>query len=178
MPETKKIIDPIRVKILSAMKQKGSVSPNVRQIKKITGFHRATIKSSIDYLENTKFITGYRPLLDPTIVGNKLIVWAFLNVDSSDKNNFNDFLSNINKTPALLHCWEVITDKGYNLGISHLAKSVEDYYLNIQKKYFFNSPKVNQLIKQKSMFYLSDLTYKHQNEIDATINYLEREVGL
>jgi DNA-binding Lrp family transcriptional regulator len=178
MPETKKIVDSIRVKILSAMKQKGSITPNVRQIKKLTGFHRATIKSSIDFLENSKFINGYRPLLDSKVVGNKLVVWSFLNVDSSDKINFKEFLSALSSEPSLLHCSDVITDKGYNIGVAHLAKSVEEYYLNIQKKFFFNNPKLTDLIKQKTIFYLSDPLYNHKNEIDATIDILEKEVGL
>ena len=92
MAVVKKINDSIRVKILDAMRKKGSVVPNVRQIQKITGFHRATIKSSIQFLEKENFITGYRPLLDPKVVGFNLNAMQYMQVNFSEKEKFKKYV--------------------------------------------------------------------------------------
>src|SRR3990167_34373 len=50
MAASMKMGDEIRLNILSALLKQGSVSPNLRQLQKYTGYHKATIKSSLDFL--------------------------------------------------------------------------------------------------------------------------------
>ena len=53
--------DEIRLNILSALLKQGSVSPNIKQLQKHTGYHKATIKSSLDFLTKGGLINGYGP---------------------------------------------------------------------------------------------------------------------
>ncbi len=178
MQETKKLLDPIRVKILSAMRKKDVLSPNIRHLKRLTGFHRATIKSSIDSLEKSKLITGYVPAIDPFVAGYGLKVWTFLQMDLSNESANKNFQKIIKTIPNVYHCSEVITDKGYNISIGYLAKSVEDYYNNIQRQYATNYPDIYNYIKQRTVFYLSQPNYVFKSQSDTLIDILEKDSGL
>ncbi len=178
MPETKKLLDPIRIKILSAMRKKDVLSPNVRHIKRLTGFHRSTIKSSIESLEKSGLITGYAPSIDPVVAGYGLRVWTFLQMDLSNDNANKGFQQIVKTIPNVYHCSEVITDKGYNVSIGYLAKSVEDYYNNIQRQYFTTYPQVYNYIKERTVFYLSQPNYVQKNVSDTLIDVLEKEAGI
>lgn len=177
MPTQKKIIDPIRVKILSAMREKRAISPNIKEIQKITGFHRATIKSSINFLEENKFIEGYRPLLNPKVAGYKLNSKVFLQVDLSDKKKLNEFLKMINEDRSVITCSHVINETQSNFFLEMLSKNIEDYYKDFQEKYYQKIPNIYDFIKDRSMCYLSEPTYKKKNEIDTLIDLLEKNIG-
>lgn len=176
--ESKKTLDPIRVKILSAMRKKGVLSPNIRHLKRLTGFHRATIKSSIEGLEKAGLITGYVPAINPYIAGFNLNIWAFLKMDLSKEVAIKNFNAVIKDIPNVYHCSEVITDKGYNLCVGYLARSVEDYYNNIQRQYFISHPQVYDNVKERSVFYCSQPNYVQKNPSNTIIDILEKESGL
>jgi len=178
MAIVKKITDPIRVKILSAMKKKGCVTPNIRQIKKVTGFHRATIKSSIDFFESEKFITGYRPLLDPSVVGFNLNSYSYLQLDNSQKDAYKKFLSILEKDKHAFIASEVISENNTNFAIGIISKNIEDYYNNIKTKYTQVIPNYYDFVKKNSVFYLSSPHHKRKNIIDVTIDLLEEEYGI
>lgn len=178
MDDSKKILDPIRVKILSSMRKQGVLVPNVRQIKKHTGFHRATIKSSIDLMEKQGLIRHYIPSINSGVAGYGLRVWTFLQMDISNQKLTNNFKKIITKIPNIYHCSEVITEKGYNVAIGYLAKNVEDYYKNIQRKYFLNHPDIYNNVKERCVFYLSDPTYVQKSHSSAVIDILDKEQGL
>ena len=50
MAISKKVDDEIRLKVLEALLKKNAIIPNMRQIKRQTGLHKTTIKSSLDFL--------------------------------------------------------------------------------------------------------------------------------
>jgi DNA-binding Lrp family transcriptional regulator len=177
MPTKKKIIDSIRIKILSAMREDKAISPNIKQIQKITGFHRATIKSSINFLEQNKFIEGYRPLLNPKIAGYNLNSKVLLQVDMSDKKKFNDFLKMVDNDSSVVACSQVIADNQSNIFLEMLSKNIEQYYKDFQEKYYLKTTNVYDFIRNREMFYLSEPTYKKKNEIDTLIDLLEKDVG-
>ncbi|MFA5745292.1 MAG: hypothetical protein WCX82_00810 [archaeon] len=178
MDESKKVIDPIRIKILSAMRKPGVLTPNIRQLKRHTGFHRATIKSSIDLMEKQKLIKHYIPSLNAEVAGYGLRVWTYLQVDISNEKVTNNLKKIITSMPNIYHCSEVITEKGYNIAIGYLAKSVEDYYNNVQRQYFLNYPDVYNHIKERTVFYLSNPTYIQKSHSSALIDILEKEQGI
>lgn len=175
MQESKKILDPIRIKILSALRKKEVLSPNIRHLKRLTGFHRTTIKSSIASLEKAGLITGYLPALNPVVSGYGLNVWTYLQMDLSNLANNKKLTELIKTIPNVYHCSEVITDKGYNISVGYLTKSVEDYYNNIQRKYFISQPQIYNYVKERTVFYLSQPTYVQKNISDALIDVLEKE---
>jgi len=178
MQEAKKTLDSIRTKILSAMRKKDVLYPNIRHLKRLTGFHRSTIKSSIEYLEKSGFITGYCPSLNPNVAGYGLRVWTFLQMDLSNDAVNKNFQKTITSIPNIYHCSEVITDKGYNTAIGYLAKNVEDYYNNIQRQYFTINPQVNNYIKERTVFYLTQPQHVQKNLSDTLVDILEKEQGL
>ena len=53
-----KVDDEVRLNILAALLRKGSVIPNIRQLQKYTGYHKATIKSSLDSFSASVFPNG------------------------------------------------------------------------------------------------------------------------
>jgi DNA-binding Lrp family transcriptional regulator len=178
MAVVKKINDSIRVKILSAMTNKGAVVPNVRHIKKITGFHRATIKSSIDFLEKEKFILGYRPLLDSSVAGYNLKSSSYFQVDLSLKEKQKELMEIISKDKNILSASQVISDGNFNVSLSFLSKSIESLHNNLKEKYIYKIPGYYDFIKKSSSFYLSTPVYKNKNEIDVLISLLLEEQGL
>lgn len=178
MDDSKKILDPIRIKILSSMRKPGVLVPNIRQLKKQTGFHRATIKSSIDLMEKQGLIKNYIPSLNSSVAGYGLRVWTFVQMDISNEKLTNNLKKIVTTIPNIYHCSEVITEKGYNIAIGYLAKNVEDYYNNIQRKYFLNYPEIYNNIKERTVFYLSEPTYVQKSHSSALIDILEREQGL
>lgn len=178
MAVVKKINDSIRVKILSAMTKKGSVVPNIRQIKKITGFHRATIKSSIDFLEDEKFILGYRPLLDPLVAGYNLKSSSYFQMDLSLNEKQKSFLDILSKDKNVLSASQVISDGDFNVSVSFLSKSIESFHNNLRDKYVYKIPNYYDFIKKSSSFYLASPVYKEKNEIDVLIDLLNDEQGM
>ncbi|MDD3178014.1 MAG: hypothetical protein PHR26_00685 [Candidatus ainarchaeum sp.] len=177
MAVIKKIDDSLRVKILSSLTLKGCVVPNIRQIKKVTGFHRATIKSSIDFLESEKFITGYRPLLDSLKIGYNLKNNNYFQIDLNNKDNFKKILDIIKKDNSVMYCSEVISDGNYNIAVTFLSKNIESHHINIKKKYISNIPNYYDIIKNNSNFFLSGEIYKNKNEIDVLIDLLKENIG-
>jgi len=178
MDDSKKILDPIRIKILSSMRKPGVLIPNIRQLKKQTGFHRATIKSSIDLMEKQGLIKHYIPSLNATVAGYGLRVWTYLQFDISSEKTKNHLKKIITTMPNVYHCSEVITEKGYNVAIGYLAKNVEDYYNNIQRQYFLNYPEIYNYIKERTVYYLTDPTYVQKSHSSAVIDILEKEQGI
>ena len=160
------------------MTKKGCVSPNIRQIKKVTGLHRATIKSSIDFLESEKFITGYRPLLDPKVIGYDLNAFSYMQADIMNKENYKKFIEIVQKDKNVYHCSEVISDNNTNLAVGFLSKNIEDYYNNVRNKYNAGMFNYYDFIKKNSVFYLSNPYHKHKNEIDVIIDLLIEEQGI
>lgn len=178
MAVVKKINDSLRVKILSSLTLKGCVVPNIRQIKRVTGFHRATIKASLDFLESEKFITGYRPLLDASKVGYNLRTNNFFQIDYNNKDQFKKIVDIIKKDNNVSHCSEVISDGDHNLAVRYISKNIEDHHSNLKKKYIYEIPNYYELIKNNSNFFLSGEVYKHKNEIDVLIDLLKEEKGV
>lgn len=177
MDDSKKILDSIRIKILSSMRKEGVLVPNIRQLKKHTGFHRATIKSSIDLMEKQGLIKHYIPSLNASTAGYGLRVWTFLQMDISNEKTKNYLKKIITTIPNIYHCSEVITERGYNIAIGYLAKNVEDYYNNIQRQYFLNYPEIYNHIKERTVFYLSEPMYVQKSHSSALIDILEKEQG-
>ncbi len=86
-----KIDDEIRIKIMDALMKKRAVAPNIRQLKKYTGYHMATIKSSLDFLRKEGVLEGYGPKLNFRKFGYKLEAKTMFHIDTSEKKAFKKF---------------------------------------------------------------------------------------
>ncbi|MFH0714528.1 MAG: hypothetical protein V1847_02050, partial [Candidatus Diapherotrites archaeon] len=92
-----KVDDEVRVKILGALLEKNVVMPNLEQIKRKTGLHKATIKSSLEFLEKEKVIEGFGPKVNFRKFGYNLEVISFLQVDMAEKKLLEQYLAEIEK---------------------------------------------------------------------------------
>ena len=178
MATSKKLDDSIRVKILSAMQKKGCIQQNVRRIQKETGFHRATIKSSIDFLEKNEFIKGYRPLLESQKVGYNLNIFSFLQTDLNDKTSFNKLKENALKDSNVIFFSDTISESNYNIALGYLSKDIEDFHNNIKDKYQLDIPNYLDFVKKQTNFFQAHPFYKNNNRTDALINLLKKKVGM
>src|SRR3990167_5117133 len=152
--------DEIRLKILDALLQKRSVVPNIRQIQKYTGFHKATIKSSLDYLQREGLLQGFGPKLDFKKLGYKLEVRAFFQLDMSDKKIFDELLKAMADDPNLYWATAVIGSGNWNLMVSHIYKDIESYHKGIMAKYYQKIPDIYKAIKDRQIFYVTDPVHK------------------
>ena len=82
-----KIDDEIRLKVFEALLQDHSVSANIRQIQKLTGFHKATIKASLEFLKKNGVLKGFGPKIDFKKFGYSLEAIVLWQVDMSNKKN-------------------------------------------------------------------------------------------
>jgi hypothetical protein len=94
-----------------------------------------------------------------------------------DTAKFNKFKENILNDPNVFHCSQVITDKYTNMSLGYLSKNVEDYYSNLQNKYYMKIPEIYDFIKKRTIYYLSNPVIKNKNIIDTTIDVLKEDLG-
>src|SRR3989339_2163055 len=136
MAVVKKADDEIRLKVLEALMQKHTTAPSTREIQKKTGFHKATIKASLDFLAGEKILTGFGPKINFRGLGYKLEVIEMLQVDTSKKQLFNEFLDRAQKDPNLFRLSAIIGSGTWNIMAYHLYKDVESYHKGTQAKYY------------------------------------------
>lgn len=160
------------------MKQKSCISPNIRQIKKVTGFHRATIKSSIDFMETQNFIQGYRPLLDPSLAGYSLKSHSFFQIDPSFQDSQKGFINALLRDKNVISASSVISEGDFNLAVSFLSKDIETFHSSLKEKYLYKLTNYYDFVKKTSNFYLSKPFHKSKNQIDVLIDLLMQEQGL
>jgi len=173
-----RVDDEIRLKILDALLQKRSVVPNIRQIQKYTGFHKATIKSSLDYLQREGLLQGFGPKLDFKKLGYKLEVRSFFQLDMSDKKLFDELLKAMANDPNMYRATAVIGSGNWNLMVSHIYKDVESYHKGIMEKYYQKIPDIYKAIKDRQIFYITDPMYKSKSRTKAVIEIIKAEKGL
>ncbi|HIH16340.1 MAG TPA: hypothetical protein HA252_02965 [Candidatus Diapherotrites archaeon] len=172
-----RVDDEIRLKILDALLKKRSVIPNIRQIQKYTGFHKATIKSSLDYLQREGLLQGFGPKLDFKKLGYKLEVRAFFQLDMSDKKIFDELLKAMADDPNLYWATAVIGSGNWNMMVSHIYRDVESYHKGIMEKYYQKIPGIYKAIKDRQIFYVTDPSYKNESRTDSVIEIIKTEKG-
>ena len=170
--------DEIRLKILDALLQKRSVVPNIRQIQKYTGFHKATIKSSLDFLQKEGLLQGFGPKLDFKKLGYKLEVRSFFQLDMSDKKVFDDVLKAISEDPNLYRATAVIGSGNWNFMVSHIYRDVESYHKGIMEKYYQKIPGIYKSIKDRQIFYVTEPSYKNESRTNSVIDIIKAEKGM
>ncbi len=173
-----KIDDEIRLNILEALLQKRSVMPNIRQIQKETGYHKATVKSSLDFLTKKNIITGFGPKINLRAFEYKLEAIELLQVDLTEKELFAKFKEAVEKDPYLYMLSSIVGHGNWNLLARHLYKDIESFHLGTQKNYYEKLPGVFKLIKDRQIFYATEPLYKNMSRTKSIIEIIRREKGL
>jgi DNA-binding Lrp family transcriptional regulator len=149
MAVVKKGDDEIRLKMLESLMKKRGICPNMREIQKETGYHKATIKSSIDFLEKEGFLSGYGPKINFRKFGYRLEVIEMLQMDKSKKELFSQYLKKAEKDPNLFR-------------LSAIMKI----------------PNIYDLIKDRQIFYATEPLYKNASRTASVLDIIKTRKGI
>lgn len=172
-----KIDDKIRLNILDALLKKRSVTPNIRQIQKYTGYHKATIKSSIDFLSKEGILSGFGPKVNFRKFGYKLESIVMMQTDLMEKATLKNFLDEAEKDPNLYRISSVVGSGNWNLMARYIYKDIESYHNGMQNKYYEKIPNIHNLIRDKTVFYGTDPLYKNVSRTKSIIEAIRKEKG-
>jgi len=177
MATVMRLDDEIRLKILDALLEKRTVVPNIRQIQKLTGLHKATIKSSLDFMQKEGLLQGFGPKMDFRKLDYKLEVRTFFQADFSDAETFEQVLKAIKSDSNMYRATAVIGSGNWNLMVSHIYKDVESYHAGIQDKYYKKIPGVYRFIRDRQIFYVTDPIYKSESRTKSVIEVIKADKG-
>jgi len=170
--------DKVRLNIIEALLKELSVVPNIRQIQKRTGYHKATIKSSLDFLKKEGLLLGFGPKIDFKKFGYKLEVVELFQVDMTDKKTFQKILDTANLDSNLYRLSSIIGSSNWNLMSHHIYRDVESYHKDINKKYYEKVPNIFNVLKDRQIFYENEPFYKVASRTKSMIEIIRREKGL
>ncbi len=173
-----KINDEVRLNILKALLEKGCAQPNLRRIKAKTKYHLATIKSSIDFLQNEKVLTGYGPKISFWKLGYKLEAIELLQVDFSKQDAVDKYLKVVNEDPHVYYFGSIMGSGNFNVLSQQFYKDVESYHNNLQERYVKKIPNYYDVIKDRQVFYLTEPIFKRGSRTDSVIKIMREEVAL
>ncbi|MCX6798674.1 MAG: Lrp/AsnC family transcriptional regulator [Candidatus Diapherotrites archaeon] len=176
MASQMRIDDEIRIAILEALLLPKCVQPNIRQIKRHTGFHKATIKSSLDFLEKEGVLTGFGPKVDFRKLGYKLEVLSLSQADMSEQKVFEKFLEAANSDPHIHWVSSVVGSGNWNMLTRHLYKDIESYHDESQKRYR-SIPGFYNLMKDTQSFFSVEPVFKSAGRTKNIIELIKRESG-
>lgn len=170
----KSVVDPVRVKILEALLKDGSVRPSIERIKKHTGFHKATIISSLDFLSKAGIIQGYGPKINFRSLGYNLEVTMLLQADLSQKEAFNAFIDKAMQDHHLYWFSGMLGSGNWNLLTRHVYKDVESYRKHIESYYYESIPGIYNFIRDRNMFFTTEPVYKSASRTKSIIELIKR----
>lgn len=170
--------DGIRLKTLESLLKKGSVVPNMRQVKRHSGFHKATIKSSIDFLLKDEVLQGFGPKIDFSKFGFKLEVIELLHVDFAEKDILKKFFDAIEKDDHIYRVSAVMGSGNWNLLLRHFYKDIESFHASTQKNYYEKIKGIYKLIKDRQVIYATPPFHKMSSRTASIIKILKKERGI
>ncbi|MFH1588295.1 MAG: Lrp/AsnC family transcriptional regulator [Candidatus Diapherotrites archaeon] len=177
MSQVMSIDDEVRLRVLQALLSKGGVNPNLKQIKKITGLHAATVKSSIEFLKSQGVLEGFGPKLNFRSLGYLLEVRVLFQFDMSKQDLFKKLLLAVEKDNHLFRLTSVMGSGNWNLYASFLYKDVESFHKNFSRNYEEKIPGFFDLIKDKQVFYTTEPVYKNASRTESVIKIIKNEKG-
>jgi len=166
--------DSIRINVLDALLKKNSVQPNIRQIKKRTGYHKATVKSSLDFLKKEGILTGFGPKIDFRKLGYNLEVWSLCQLDFGQQKAFEKFLEAVEKDPHVYWFASIIGSGNWNVIRRHIHKDVESYHNQLQKRYM-PIPGYHDLVKDTQSFFSVEPTFKNESRTKSIIELIKND---
>ena len=173
-----RIDDEVRLNILKALLEPAAVAPNIKHIQRRTGYHKATIKSSLGFLAKQGMVTGYGPKMDFRKFGYNLEVLTFLHADLTRKKALHDFAAEVKKDPHIYFLTGVVGSGNWNLLARQIYKDVESYHKDMNDKYFGTLKGIHDFIKAKETFYVTEPFYKHDSRIDSIVAIIRKARGL
>ncbi len=177
MANQMKVTDKVRVSVLEALLKPNSVQPNIRQIKRRTGYHKATIKSSIDFLQREGVLQGFGPKVDFRKLGYNLEVLTLGQLDMSEHKAFEKLIERFDKDP---HCYWLSSTIGggnWNILCRHIYKDIESYHAEYQKNYR-SIPGFYDLMKDTQSFFSVEPIFKNVSRTKSMIELIKKDRAL
>ena len=168
--------DEIRLNILDALNSR-TVLPNIRQVKRKTGYHMATIKSSIDFLEKNRVLQGFGPKINQRELGYKVEVVEILQLDMSKKEIISKYFSQVKKDPHIYRMSSIIGSGNWNVLARHIYNDIESYHKNSEKNYFQAIEGLYDVIKDRQVFYETEPYFKNDSRTRSIIEISKIEHG-
>jgi len=173
-----KIDDKTRLLLLEALLKKRSVKPNIRQLKAYTGLHKATIKSSLDFLEKQGVVTGYGPKVNFKPLGFKLEVTTLLQADLSNKKIFDALMKKAESDPHLYWFSGMLGSSNWNIVMRQIYRDVESYRQHFEEHYFRAIPSIYDFIRDRQILFTTEPVYKSTSRTNSIIESILMERGL
>ena len=178
MAQKMKVDDEIRLNILKTLLDKGATQPNLRRIKAKSGYHLATIKSSLDFLQKENVLTGYGPKISFWKLNYKLECIELLQLDFSKRDLIEKYLDAVKNDPHVFALNSVMGSGNFNAISFQFYEDVESYHKNLQETYVKKIPNYYDVVKDRQVFYLTEPTFKRGSRTDSIINLMRRKAGL
>lgn len=169
--------DEVRLNVLAALLKQGSVTPALRRIQKITGYHKATIKSSLDFLAKEGLLTGYGPKADFRKFDYRLEVFTLIQADLTKREFLRKFLEEVKKDENLYSLSGIIGSGNWNLLARHIYPDIESYHKGVSHKYFERLAGIHDFVKAQETFYVTEPFYKLDSRTDSLIHAIRKSRG-
>ncbi len=167
-----KVNDEIRVNLLEALLKKGSVQPNIRQIQKATGYHKATIKSSLAFLEKEAVLKGFGPKIDFRKLGYDLEVTTLYQIDMGNQKIFEKILGVAEKDPHVYWISSVMAGGNWNVMVRHIHKDVESCHKEFQSRYM-SIPGYHAAVKNLQNFFSVEPVFKQESRTKSIVELIK-----
>lgn len=170
--------DEIRLNILKTLLDKSCTQPNLRKIKSKSGYHLATIKSSLDFLTKEGILSGYGPKIAFWKLGYKLECMELLQLDFSKRDLVEKYLEVAKNDPHVFALNSVMGSGNFNVTSMQFYEDVESYHKNLQENYVKKIPNYYEVVKDRQVFYLAEPTFKRGSRTDSIIKIMRNKAGL
>ena len=171
------LTDEIRINILDALLKKNSVVPNFRQIKRYTGYHLATVKGSLEFMQKQGFLAGFGPKINLRQLGYNLEVISMAQVDFSKKDIFEKLVAAHNSDPNVYRACSVIGPSNWNYITHHIYKDIDSYHQNIRKTYYEKIPELYDIVKDRQIYYETEPVYKNASRTESVLKIIKADLG-
>ncbi len=171
------LTDNIRLNILDSLLKKNSVIPNIRQVKRYTGYHKATIKSSLEFMQKEGLLGGFGPKIDLRKMGYNLEVISMLQGDFSKKDVMDKVLEVNKSDPHVYRFSSLIGPGNWNIIVRQIHRDIESYHQWVRKNYYEAIPGIFDFIRDRQIFYEIEPHYKTASRTDSIIKIIKMERG-
>ena len=161
--------DDTRLKLLKALRQKGSIKPDLKAIHDKTGLSIVTIKRAMKTMEERKHVNKFYPVLSAKKTNFEMLAMIFLQVDTSKEKKLEEFLDFCKKEPRIISVHRIIGSGKWNLMIRSIARSLEKFDIMITNPHV-NIQGNSELILDSLFFFTTTPVIKSNKRAKTLVN--------
>lgn len=177
MVKKAKVDDEIRIRILLALLQKGTLVPNLEEIRRLTGYHKNTIRKSLEFLKGEGALLDYVPYVDPKVFGFNLLPINILQFDMSEEEGLESWVKSVEADPNVFFRSNLMGSGKWNMLSMSFYRDMESYNEGVKRKYYSKTPEVYKLTKDVQSFYASQPFFKKVPRGKAIVDSIMAEKG-